>query len=219
MKRFSVFGLILALLLVVSPSYAALTKSVATVDEWAAVAQNTVREGATTDISANYSSALHIDLAVTSATAHDGTKIEIQVSSNTTGDEDWTTLTSLISGIGTANSEALGGAESAGATLLEVASTTGYVADETRWIFILDNTVADSEMALLVSAVTNTSVTVQDGITNAHDASDTLFNIAANFVIAIPIDYNRVRVIYDNTVDSGGSQVHTKCRISRVTGL
>ena len=212
-------GLCLLLMLFAVPSYAAVTKSVAAVDEWAAVAQNAVREGATTDISANYSTSLHIDLAVTSSTAHTGTKIEIQVSSNTSGDEDWSTLTSLVSGIGTANPEALAGAESAAATLLEVASTTGYVADETRWVFILDNIVATSELVLLVSAVTDTSVTIQDGIANAHDASDTLYNIAATFVVTIPIDYSRVRVIYDNTYDVDGSQVHTKCRVSQVTKL
>jgi len=218
MKKFLVTTL-LCLVFVLS-CYAAPTKSQSAVDEWAAIAQNSVREGATTDVSANYASALHIDMALTAATAHTGTKIEVQVSSNTSGDEDWTTLTSFIGPLGTANPEALGGAEGAGQTVLEVASTTGeYDADAIRWIFILDDTVADSEMCTLVSHVTNTSVTVQDGITNAHDASDTLYDIATNWTVTIPIEYSRVRILYDNTYDVDGSQVHTKSRISQVTGL
>lgn len=220
MKRFLWIPFILAFLLIAGQAEAALTKTQAAVDEWASVAQNAVREGATTDISGNYTTVLHIDMALTSATAHTGTKIEVQVSSNDTGDEDWTTLTSLIGPDGTANPEALGGSEAAGQTVLEVASTTGlYDDDETRWIFILDDTIADSEMCYLVSHVADTSVTVQDGTTNAHDASDTLYDIAQNYTVTVPIEYERVRVMIDNTYDSNGSTVATKTRISQVTGL
>lgn len=198
----------------------ALTKGVAAVDEWAEVAQNAVREGATVDVSGNYSSILSIDVALSSGTTHTGTKVEVQISSNSSGDEDWTTLTSFISPTGTASSENPSGSEAIGQTVIEVASTTGFVADETRWIFIEDvGTVADSEMLLLVSAITDTSITVQDGLTVAKDSSDVIFNIAQNYSIDIPFAANRVRVIYDNTFDSDGATVHTKCRISRVTGV
>lgn len=213
-------GLFLLLTLLTMPSYAAVTKSVAAVDEWAAVAQNAVREGAEIDVSGNYSTTLHIDIAVTSATAHTGTKIEVEASSKPTGDDNWTTILSIIGPLGTANPEALGGAESAGATVLEVASTTGYEADGTRWVFILDNVVATSELVKLVSHVGNTSVTTLDGTATDHDASDTLYNIAATLIpITITINYSRIRVIYDNTYDSDGSQVHTRCRLSQTTKL
>lgn len=199
----------------------ALTKSLAAVDEWAEVAQNAVREGAIIDVSGCYASALHIDVALTSETAHTGSKIEVQVSSNTSGDEDWSTLTEFIGPTGTANSENPSGAEAAGQTVIEVASTTGlYDDDETRWIFIEDTgTVADSEMCLLVSHVANTSITIQDGLTNAKDTSDVIFDIADTYCIDIPIWAYRVRVIYDNTYDSDGATIHTKCRISKVTGI
>ena len=65
----------------------ALTKSVAAVDEWAEVVTNSVREGATTDISANYSTLLHIICAISSETAHTGTLIRVEISSDTSGDE------------------------------------------------------------------------------------------------------------------------------------
>jgi len=211
--------LILILLLLLStPASAALTKAVAAVDEWANIAQNTVREGATTDTSAMYQAMLHIDVALTSTTAHTGTKIDVQVSSATSGDEDWTTLTSFISITGTAASEAMG-TEAAAQTVLEVASTTGFEADEARWIFILDNTVADSEMIYQVSHVSNTSITCQDGITNAHTSADVLWNVAQTLTVTLPSTANRVRVIYDNTYDSNGSSLHTKTRISSITAL
>jgi hypothetical protein len=214
--------LALAILLwvAVSPSQAALTQTYSQTDEWAEVAQNAVREGATTTISDAYVTTLYIDYALTSATAHTGTKISVQVSSNTSGDEDWSTFMSFLTLTGTTNVEALGGSEAAAQTVLEVASTTGlYDDDETRWIFIEDNTVANSEMCLLVSHVANTSVTVQDGITNAHDTSDILNDIADRVVVSIPLGYSRVRVIYDNTYDSDGATCHTHCAIVEVTAI
>jgi hypothetical protein len=221
MKKFRLFLIVCLMLALVNSSYAVLTKAVEAVDEWAEIAQNATREGATVDISGNYSTSLHIDMALTSAAVHVGTYIIVKVSSNTSGDEDWTTYKTRLGPGATAapNGESLSGAEAAGQTVLEVASTTGYDADGARWIFIEDNTVADSEMCWLISHVGNTSVTVEDGTTNAHDASDTLWNVADSFTIEIPINYSRVKVSYDNTYDSDGATVHCRARISKTTGL
>ena len=199
----------------------ALTKSVAAVDEWAPIAQNAVREGATTDVSGCYEAALHIDVALsTTAVAHTGTKTIIQVTSNTTGDEDWSDFMQIVGPTGTANSEAITNDPLAAAsTTATVASTTGYVADGVLPIFILDGTVANSELCLLVSAVADTSLTWLDGTTNEHAVSTVIFNVVESFVIALPMYANRVRVIYDNTYDVDGSTVHTKCRISKVTAV
>lgn len=195
------------------------TKSTAAVDEWANVAQNAVREGATTDVSGAYDVVLHIDIALTQAIAHTGTKIEVQISSNTSGDEDWSTLTSFIGPTGTPNSEAVTGTEAAGSTVIECASTVGlYDDDETRFIFFENGTVANSELGLLVSHVANTSVTVQDGITNAQTSS-TMWDIAQRYVVQIPFSANRVRIIYDNTFDVDGADVTTLARLSKVTGI
>lgn len=199
----------------------ALTKSVAAVDEWAEVAQNAVREGATTDVSGCYAATLHISYALTSATAHTGTKIEIQLSSNTSGDENWTTLTSFLTKTGTPNPEPQTEDPLAvGQTTINCISTVGlYDDDEIRWIFIEDGTVANSEMMLLVSHVGNTSVTVQDGTTNEHAQSVNMFDIADVVAVQLPITANRVRVVYDNTYDADGATCHTLCRITKVTGL
>ena len=194
-------------------------KSVAAVDEWAEIAQNAVREGATTDISGNYETLLHIDIALSDATAHNGTKIEVQLSSNTTGDEDWSTFTSFLGPSGTANPEAVAGTEAAGSTVIEVASTTGlYDDDAVRFIFIENSTPANSEMGLLVSHAANVSVTLQDGITNAQTGS-TLFDIAKRYTIQLPLSAVRFRVIYDNTYHAAGATVFTSCRLVKVTSL
>lgn len=198
----------------------ALSKSVAAVDEWAEIAQNAVREGATVDVSGCYNAALHINVAISSTTAHTGTKVEVQVSSNSSGDEDWHELVSFLTSVGTANSEVPSDNIDATDTTITVASTTGYDADETRMIFIEDTTVADSEICLLVSHVADTSITVQDGVTNAHIAATTvMYNIVDTYVIELPFSANRVRVIYDNTFDSNGATVHTYSRITKVTGI
>ena len=198
----------------------ALTKSVAAVDEWAEIAQNAVREGALIDVSGCYSAILHIEIGLSTTTAHTGTKIAVQISGNTSGDEDWTTLVEFIGPIGTANEASFDATEAAGQTVLSVGLTAGFEADETRWIFIEDKGfAADSEMALLVSFVSNDTITIQDGLTNAKDTADDCYNIADTYAIEIPMAANRVRVIYDNTYDANGSTVHTKTRISKVTAI
>lgn len=194
------------------------TQGFTVVDEWEEIAQNAVRLGTVVNINPNYKTTIAIHYGLSSAVAHTGTKIEVQVSTNTTGNEDWTTYRAFTTLTGTPNLEAMG-TEAIGQTVLEVTSTTGYVADETRWIFIEDNTVADSEMCLLVSAVTDTSVTIIDGTTNAHTSADTLNNIADTVIITVPVGYNRMRVIGDNTFDSDGATIHTKTTIVPVTAL
>lgn len=221
MRKYVLFILAIVLLFHPMTAQAALTKSVAAVDEWAETAQNAVREGATTDVSGCYGASLHISIALTSETAHTGTKIEIQLSSNTSGDEDWTTLTTFIGPTGTANAEPITNDPLAAAsTSATCASTTGlYDDDEARWIFIEDGTVANSEMVYLVSHVADTSVTWQDGTANEHAQTTNMFDIAKRYVIQLPITANRVRVIYDNTYDSDGATVHTNTRITKVTAL
>lgn len=215
--------LVLGILLVCSSiSYAAPTITDTDVDEWAEIAQNAVREGAVVNIAANYVTFLHIDVAATSAVVHTGTKITVFVSSASSGDEDWTEYEQRFGPVADVapNPEALAGAEAAGQTVIEVASTTGrYDDDGTRWVFLEDNVVVNSEMIRLESHVGNTSITITNGLANAHDASDSLFDVADNFVFVIPMGIQRFYVEYDNTYDSDGATAHTRCRRTNVTAL
>ncbi len=198
----------------------ALTKSRAQVDEWAEVAQNAVREGAEVSSTDSYSAMLHIEMGISSITAHTGTKIAVMVSASTGGDEDWTTLTEFIGPTGTAALTLFDAAEAGGQTVLSVAGTTGFEADETRWVFLEDTTeIAKSELALLVSAVTSDTITVLDGITNAKTTDSEAYSIADNYAIELPMSAYRARVVYDNTFDSNGATVHTRTSISKVTSI
>ncbi len=201
-------------------AYGAITKTVTQIDEWASTADQAIREGAVNDVSAAYDAVLHIDMALTTgATAHSGTKIDIQISSATSGDEDWSTYAEFLGPQGTPNTEAVTGTEAIGATVIECASTTGLYDDaEARWIFFLNGTVANSELGYQVSFVSNTSVTVQDGITAAQTSS-TMSDIAATYTVRLPFSANRVRVIYDNSFDAAASAIHTRTRISKVTAI
>lgn len=198
----------------------AVTKSVAAVDEWAEVAQNAVREGTTVDVSGCYGAALNINIAISSTTAHTGSRIIVQVSSNSSGDEDWHDLVPFLTSSGTANSEAItDNPLAAASTTIAVANTTGYDADGVIPIFIEDGTVANSEICWLVSHVANTSITVQDGTTNEHAQNTLMYNIVDTYIVELPFDANRVRIIYDNTHDPDGATIHTYSRITKVTGI
>jgi hypothetical protein len=164
---------------------------------------------------------LFIGIALTSATAHTGTKIRVELSANTSGDEDWGALCEFIGPTGTPNTENITNDPlSASSTTATCASTTGlYDDDETRQIYIKDSTIANSELVLLVSHVADTSVTFQDGTANEHAQNTPMWDIAESYQVDIPFWANRVRVIYDNTYDSDGATCDTYCRISKVTAI
>lgn len=198
----------------------ALTKSVAAVDAVQEIAQNTVLEGATVDVSGCYDAALHIDFAQSNEVAHTGTKIRIQVSSNSSGDEDWSDLFEYVPQFGTGNQEAItNNPLAAGGTSITVASTTGYTVNGS-WRFLEDPTFANGEWVFQTAYSTNASITVLDGVTREHvQTTSLLHSIAQRDVWPIPMWANRVRVIYDNTYDADGATVAVRCRISKVTGI
>ena len=84
----------------------------------------------------------------------------------------------------TPDTEALSGSESIGATVIEVASTTGFAARDL--LYIQDTTtLADSEWNEERTQVTNTSITLVDGLTVAKDSADVIWNDASKFVCAL----------------------------------
>lgn len=199
----------------------ALTIGNSTPDATAEIAQNAVREGAATTINDSYATVLNIFFAQTDATAHTGTRIIVQVALNTAGDEDWTTFFEFISKTGTGNLEVItNNPAAAGTTVFTVGSTTGYVADGVLEVFLEDvGTFANSEWLNMVSAITNTSVTMQDGSTREHAQNSIFNNIAKTYTVGVPIGYSRVRVIYDNTFDVDGATVATRCNVAQTTAL
>ena len=209
----------------------ALTKSVAAVDEWAEIAQNAIREGAVVDVSGVYSAMLHIFCCLSAAVAHTGTEIIVQVSSNTSGDEDWTNLMRFIGPVGTAHKVDLGGDEAAAQTVLTVTDpVTNNLDWEGKWLFLEHTgTVADCEIVYQIanSGDAGDTITILDGLENAQTAAASDFydidhatnSAVGMYVIELPMSANRVRVIYNNTFDPDGATVHTNTRISKVTAI
>lgn len=199
------------------------TKSSAVVDEWAAVAENTTRKGTATDVSGSYSTTVTVSVAATSADAGEGMYLIIKTSNQSSGDDDWMVHVKIKVLIGTANLETITNAPAAlGTTVFTVADDAGYEAEGTLLIFIEDqDDVEDSEMMYVISTVTDTSITVQDGSTTAHANTAVLSNLAYRKTFSIPMTAHRVRVDYDNTLDGDGTapEIHSHATVNKVTSL
>lgn len=195
----------------------ALTKAVEAITDWTAVAQNTVGESGTLDCSGHYGTELHIQAFLDTTTAHTGTKFKIQVSSNTSGDEDWQDLTEFVALIGTAATDLIEDNPLA-ASSTAIALTGHALTVLAKWLGIEDGTLVNSELIFEVSQTAN-EVVILDGTTNAHAVNTAIFNLAMVKVIVLPFATNRARVIVDNTYDADGSTLNYKVRATKVTAV
>ena len=196
----------------------ALTKLGSPLDACQAVAQNVLVEGAVGDLDGAYEATLMLQLALTTETAHAGTRIVVQVSDNDAGDEDWFKLTAFMALQATAASEAITNAPAAiGTTVFTCASTTGFTAVGRR--FLQDITVfANSEWLDQISYAAGVSITMVDGCARAHAQNSVLYTQADSRAILLPSTARRVRVLYDNTYAPTGSAIAVRSRITAVTG-
>lgn len=197
----------------------ALSKTRGAWSAWAAVAQNGVGEGAIIDVSLHRATRLFIQgfLDTGSAVAHTGTQIIVQpyagADPTAVVDENWGDHLWWTELVGTCNPEpsTLDPAV-VGTTIFTVASTTSYVVANVAmpWIALQDITLANSELLLLKSIVTNTSLTTQDGSTRQHANTAIFGNIA--FSRATPWiksdDIMGMRILVNNNYDSDGAIVN-----------
>jgi hypothetical protein len=200
----------------------ALTKTVDTIDAWQAVAQNTVVEGATKDLSGCYQVTLHIDAALTTTTATtNGLKVIVQISSATTGDNNWTELTSfaLLASL-TATKASVANTLTAGeASVISVNALTGFTI-EGIYVYIDDG--ASSEI-VFEKGQSSTGISIVDNVVYGHASTTVLYTSnsggAATIAVNVPDTANRVRIIYDNTQDAAGSEVDIRANLSKITGI
>jgi len=186
--------------------------------EWVQVAAQAIVHSGELTISPNYSNLLFVQAGLDSTTAHTGTKFIVELSNAASGDEDWHELFSVILCIGTAATEAFAATEPATETVIAAASTTGFVTNGV-WLFVKDNSIAASELVRQIAYVTDTSITILDGLTNEHTAADALWNIADSRVWLIPTDALRVRLVVDNNYDSGASTICYRAWLGKTTAL
>lgn len=192
------------------------SKQITQIQDWTAVAQNTIVKSTEFDYSTYSDGIIDIQAALDTTTAHTGTRFIVQSSSSSSGDEDWSNLTEFVGLIGTANSEAItNNPAAAGTTVLTCADTTGYTVLG-NWRFIEDATLINSELIFQTAVSANTSITILDGTTNAHVQNTLMFNVALSQSVSIPKSIRRLRVVIDNTYDADGSTLNYKVRIVTV---
>jgi len=209
----------------------ALTKSTTEIDEWAEVAQNSTRLGTAHDVSGCYAATLHVDCALSSATAHTGTEITVQIGTDT-GDanDNWSTLCQWIGPTGTPVTANIAGSEAADQTVLSVTNpATQNVDNDGKFKFIEDTgSAANSEIVFQTanSGDSSDTITILDGLAHAKDASDDLWDIdsatdevVGQYQIEIPMPADRVRVLINNMYDADGATCHTRTRITKVTAI
>ena len=137
-------------------------------------------------------------------------KFLVQVSGAASGNEDWATIAEFDATISTADSEGINATEPIGETALAVdAATAGFVANDV--LYIQDaGTVADGEWGRCREIVTDTTIDLVDGLTNAKDNADVIWNDADIFVCQIDLTaVGRVRVVFQHE-GTTGADVHVK---------
>ena len=187
------------------------------IEDWTAVAQNTVGESSEYDVSDAYGAVMHIQAALDTTTAHTGTRFVVQVSAADSGNEDWHNFVEFVGLIGTAKTDLIeDNPLAAGATSLTL---TGHLlTTEGIWILIEDATLVNSEMIFVASQSAN-AVVALDATANAHVLNTAVFDIALTQNISLPKTASRVRLLVDNPNHENGSTLNYKARVNKVTGL
>ena len=143
---------------------------------------------------------------------------KIQGTPEAVGNEDWQDLAKWQSNLIAADNETLSGDEAAGTTVLVVAATAGFAAEQ--YIYIEDTgVVADGEWGEVQEIVTNTSIDILDGLANAKDGADIIYNEAERFKIEINCGgLSRVRAVIIHEAATGPN-IHVIGKLLRVTAI
>lgn len=192
-------------------------KGTNSIQDWTAVAQNTIVKSAEYDLTNIRSSILNVQAGLDTTTAHTGTRFIVQGSSSVEGNADWHTITDFVALIGTAATDAIEDAPlAAGSTAIKL---TGHALTVlAKWLFIKDGTLTNSEI-VFESAQTANEVVVLDGTENSHIATTAIWNVAMEQIVTLPFAIKRVRLVVDNSYDVNGSTLNYKLRISNVKGV
>ena len=189
---------------------ATITKAYATALAHQAVTHPNTVVGSALDVSTKLALTLQLYHASVEATANTNPgKFLVQVSGASSGNEDWSTVAEFDATISTADTEAMTATEPIGEKALAVAATAGFVANDI--LYIQDaGTVGDGEWARCREIVTNTTIDLVDGLTNAKDASDVIWNDADIWTVQLDltaIARYRVVFIHEGAV---GANAHIK---------
>ena len=123
------------------------TEALAWVEVPGGATEDHIIETGSIDVSGAMSATVHIDVCLSSTTAHTGTEVIVQVASEAGVDGSWTDLTKYVCCVGTAISAALTATEPAGETVLAIANPVASGFDwDGKNIFIENTVAADCEI-------------------------------------------------------------------------
>lgn len=201
-----------------SPAVATLTKTTALdgIDAWQSLAVATVAVGNSKNISLSFSTVVYIEVAYTHANAQAGVTGVIETSP-LTGD-DWTVLTPWSTTGGTPNLDDLdeGGGASAGDTTINVTDSTGNYDDNFSLFFVVDTTVAESEV-LRVKSEAGNAITLCQDLKYNHVDTEVTTDIVYQKSFSIPFPAAFVRVLVNNS--DADATIHWRSHCSLVTAL
>lgn len=166
-------------------------------------------KGSAVDVSSKIAATVFLFHCSVEATANTNPGVFlVQTSASSSGDEDWVTAYTVPVTISTADTEAMTATEPVGETVLAVASTTGFVAND--YLYIQNTTVGNGEWARCQEIVSNTSINLIDGLTNEQTSSSVIWNDADVIPIQISLlSEARIRVVFQHE-GTTGANCHVK---------
>ena len=197
------------------------------IDPWTLISQGVLLEGNNHSLPSNHQSTLHIDIAITSTTAHTGTEIIVQTSTDIdAADANWSTLRRFIGPTGTAVTDGVAGVEEVGSTAIVMDTDVGTsdLNNDKKFKFMANGETVDNSEIIYQTSSSGTTITILDGATNEQDDGSAIYDIdnatdevVGQYTTAVPKSARLVRVIYNNNYHADGSEVHARARISQVT--
>lgn len=159
------------------------------------VSANSVVKSSDIDLSGKIGALFHIWWGRGSASAGGApVNIRIDTSPKTSGDDTWSPFVSIPTAYAACESEAVSGTVNSGTNVITVASTTNLTAGDL--VCIVNGTVANSEWGRVKSISTNTSITIEDNLTNAQTGA-TIYDSAEYYTPIWVSGCMRARVVVD----------------------
>ena len=185
---------------------------------WANIASGTDSIGTAFDCSAVFAASFHVKLGRLTSTAFTAgyPNIEIQVSTATTGLDNWATIYAFQPTIGATISATTGSASfAAGATTFTVTSATNIAANDK--LFLGDSSTANYELADVLS-VSSTTVTLNQAVVYNHATTQLVSDQAEQATPQLDLSsYMRVRARVNN--NGSGQGIKAQVKMTTLTNL
>ncbi len=197
-------SLFLALCLFVSPLWAAdFTKGVTSLQDWTTLDDTGATpsyESSAVSVADDIETTIHIIAAHQDTNAAgDEAYIAVDISSNSSGDDDWHVFVEQQLTSGTANAGDCDAESASAQANVYVTSTTNFETPGDVYFLKDVNTLADSCVCINADYANDDYITCVDNLANTYDADDYIYDIVDMINIQIPASANRFRVRAYNT--------------------